>query len=90
VHSPLSGVIFCLDFDLFFLPSLVPLWSVFSLFIYLNYARLAHGKNLPLVEQVFYLLLLHLTTTRWLQEGSKHPSLTPIHCHVGWWPYSKI
>ncbi len=47
MHSPLSGVIFCLDFDFFF-PSLVPLVGVFSLFIYLNYARLAHDKNLEL------------------------------------------
>ncbi len=49
MHSPLSGVIFCLDFDFFFFPSLVPLLGIFSLFIYLNYARLAHGKNLGLV-----------------------------------------
>jgi hypothetical protein len=34
--------------SVFFPPSLVSLLGVFSLFIYLNYARLAHGKNLEL------------------------------------------
>ncbi len=48
VHSPLWGVVFCLDMDPFFFPSLVPFLDVIYLFIYLNYARLAHGKNLEL------------------------------------------
>jgi hypothetical protein len=34
--------------DPFFFPSLVPFLDVIYLFIYLNYARLAHGKNLEL------------------------------------------
>jgi hypothetical protein len=50
VHSPLWGVVFCLDFDPFFFSPLVPLSmsGVFPVFIYLNYARLTHGKNLEL------------------------------------------
>jgi hypothetical protein len=39
VHSALSGVVFCLDFNLFFL-FLVSLLGVFSLFIYLPLLRL--------------------------------------------------
>ncbi len=37
--SALLSVIFCLDFIPFFFSSLVPLPSVFPLFIYLGYAK---------------------------------------------------
>jgi hypothetical protein len=36
VHSVFSGVVFCLEFDPFFFSFVVPLLSVFSLFIYLK------------------------------------------------------
>jgi hypothetical protein len=39
VGSGLLGVIFCLNFSPFFFSSLVPLPSVFPLFIYLGYAK---------------------------------------------------
>ncbi len=56
MQSPLSGVVFCLDFGPFFFSSLVPLSEIFPLFIYLlidSWYHLHWIKKFPTAVQNF-------------------------------------